>query len=84
MTRTRIYRAILAALFAVLLIGVGATVALATTYQPHMASAKSDLQSALNQLNASTPDKGGHRDNAISLVKQAITQVNAGMNYASK
>jgi len=28
------------------------------------------------------PDKGGHRDRAINLVGQAISEVQQGVNYA--
>jgi hypothetical protein len=51
--------------------------------QPHMVNALHDLQTAQSQLNAATADKGGHRDNALSLVSQAISQVRAGIAYAA-
>lgn len=50
--------------------------------QPHMYAARSDLRSAYAELQAATPDKGGHRDNAMGLINQAIGQVNAGIAYA--
>lgn len=51
--------------------------------QPHMVNALHDLQAAQSQLNAAAQDKGGHRDNALSLVSQAISQVRAGIAYAA-
>jgi hypothetical protein len=81
MIRTRIGKAVAAVLFAAVFMGIGATVALAS--QPHMVNARGYLNSALAQLQAAIPDKGGHRNNAINLVNQAITQVNMGINYAA-
>ncbi|TPM32899.1 hypothetical protein [Mesorhizobium sp. B2-3-4] len=47
--------------------------------QPHMSKALSDLQAALNQLQAALPDKGGHRVKAMALVKDAIDETTKGM-----
>lgn len=47
--------------------------------QPHMQAALAALKTALNDLNQAEADKGGHRANAIRLVNQAITEVNAGI-----
>ncbi|QPC91258.1 hypothetical protein [Mesorhizobium sp. INR15] len=47
--------------------------------QPHMSKALSDLQAALNQLQAALPDKGGHRVKAMELVKGAIDETAKGM-----
>lgn len=49
--------------------------------QPFMKAAKSDLNKALSSLKKATADKGGHRNNAISLVNQAISDVNNGIEY---
>lgn len=49
--------------------------------QPFMQAAKSDLNKALSALKRATADKGGHRANAISLVNQAISDVNNGIEY---
>jgi hypothetical protein len=49
--------------------------------QPHMRAALEHLQEAQKQLEAATHDKGGHRSKAVSLVKQAIVQVNQGIEY---
>ena len=49
--------------------------------QPNMQTAKARLQDALNNLQRATADKGGHRAKAIDLVKDAIEQVNKGIEY---
>jgi riboflavin biosynthesis pyrimidine reductase len=61
-------------------VGVGAGVAIAD--QPHMQNALQDLQSANSQLQIADHDKGGHRENAINLVNQAISEVNLGIQFA--
>jgi hypothetical protein len=71
------YRPIFAA---ALLLGI-ATIAAAVPDQPFMRAARADLNTAKQQLQRATPDKGGHRVKAISLVNQAIAQVNAGIAY---
>ena len=47
--------------------------------QPHMDNALMDLHHAKNQLNDAMHDKGGHRENAINLIDQAIGEVQAGI-----
>lgn len=59
------------------------TAGAALAYQSHMVNARNDLQSALAQLQAAEPDKGGHRVNAINLVKQAIGETNLGIQAAA-
>ena len=49
--------------------------------QPFMRAARADLMTAKSELQKAIPDKGGHRVKAISLVNQAIAQVNAGMAF---
>lgn len=49
--------------------------------QPYMQKAKDNLQQALDNLNKATDDKGGHRVKSISLVKEAIEEVNKGIAY---
>ena len=58
-------------------------VAVAAT-QVHMRNAQGDLQSALDQLNAANPDKAGHRVNAINYVKQAMSEVQLGIQAAAQ
>lgn len=62
--------------------GVGAGVALAD--QTHMTNALNDLNSAQSELQAAQPDKAGHRVAAISLVDQAINQVNLGIQAGAQ
>src|SRR5689334_7232600 len=47
--------------------------------QPHMTAALAALQSARNNLDHATADKGGHRARAIDLIKDAIDEVNKGI-----
>jgi hypothetical protein len=51
----------------------------AMAYQGHMWNALHALQNADAQLQAAHADKGGHRVNAINLVNQAISEVQAGI-----
>lgn len=55
-----------------------------STDQPYMQKAKDNLQEALSNLNKATADKGGHRNKAIDLVKEAIEQVNKGIAFDRK
>jgi hypothetical protein len=57
---------------------VAATLALAAA-QPHMEAALKALQNASNQLQQAVDDKAGHRAKAISLVSDAINQVQQGI-----
>lgn len=50
--------------------------------QPHMENALANLDTALAQLKLAVADKGGHRAKAIDLVKQAVGEVQAGINFA--
>jgi hypothetical protein len=59
----------------------GVATAAAMPDQPFMQAARADLQTAKRELQRATANKGGHRAKAISLVNQAIAQVNAGIAY---
>ena len=50
--------------------------------QPHMNDSIAFLQSARGELQASTPNKGGHRERAMGLIDQAIGEVRAGIAFA--
>ena len=50
--------------------------------QPHMNAALDELRAARQELEAAVTDKGGHRAKAIGLVDDAITEVEAGIEYA--
>ena len=65
---------------AMLLLGVVA-IAGAVPDQPNMQAARTSLQTARAELQKATPDKGGHRVNAIGLVNSAIAEVNAGIAF---
>lgn len=54
----------------------------AAAYQSHMHAALDALRTARSELDASTPNKGGHRERAIQLVNQAIDETRAGIDYA--
>jgi hypothetical protein len=70
---------VLAAVGAIALLGMGYGVGIAQGYQPHMQSALAALQTAQQQLQIAEENKGGHRANALRLVNQAITEVQAGI-----
>jgi hypothetical protein len=52
--------------------------------QPFMEAARTDLQRARAELQLATRDKAGHRGKAVNLVSQAISEVNAGIQYARR
>ena len=75
------------ALTGISLAGAAATVlsaGRAQADQPHMEAALEALKTADRELKEALPDKGGHRAKAISLVKQAIVQVERGISFAAK
>lgn len=49
--------------------------------QPRMFAAREDLENAMKYLKKATADKGGHRQNAMNLVSDAISSVNKGIEY---
>jgi hypothetical protein len=51
--------------------------------QPHMQAALDLLKSAKENLDKATPDKGGHRKNAIGYVDSAIDEVKKGIEFAN-
>ena len=53
----------------------------ASSDQPFMQKAKDNLKDALNNLERATADKGGFRAQALSLVREAIDEVNKGIDY---
>jgi hypothetical protein len=52
--------------------------------QPHMDAALDALKTARHELDNATADKGGHRARAIALVKDAIGEVEKGIEWAKK
>jgi hypothetical protein len=67
-------------LAAVMLLGI-VVIAGAMPDQPNMQAARGSLITARNELQRATPDKGGHRANAIRLTNSAIAEVNAGIAF---
>lgn len=67
---------------AAFLAGVVAASGVAMAQQPNMQNALNALFSARSSLQMAAPNKGGHRDRAITLVNQAIAEVEAGIAYA--
>jgi len=68
-------------------LGVAAVLAGSTearAAQPHMEAALDALKTARRELDAASADKGGHRANALGLVKQAIAEVERGIDFAKK
>ncbi len=51
--------------------------------QPKMQAALDALHQAQQATEAATANKGGHREQAIGLISQAIQAVQAGMQYAA-
>jgi hypothetical protein len=62
----------------------GATVNSAQAYQGNMERAIDSLQEALQSLKESTPNKGGHRERAMDMVRQAISETQAGIQFANQ
>jgi hypothetical protein len=75
------YRGIFS-LLAIMVIIVGYAAGCATGGQPHMEAALDHLRSARAELESATSGKGGHRERAIELVDEAITEVRAGIDFA--
>ncbi|MBL0215062.1 MAG: hypothetical protein IPQ07_14390 [Myxococcales bacterium] len=65
-------------------IGHGALNTAAADAQPKMHAALDSLKSAVSSLEGATADKGGHRVKAISLAKQAISEVEQGIKFDNK
>jgi hypothetical protein len=63
---------------------ISATVMIIQAAQPHMHESLTLMKSAMSELKAATPDKGGHRAKAMNLLKQAMDEVQAGIDFAAK
>ena len=61
---------------------LGASAKSADAYQGNMEHALSALNQALASLRESTANKGGHRGRAMELVRQAIDETQAGIEFA--
>jgi len=51
------------------------------SHEPHMAAALTHLRQAEEELEKSTPNKGGHREKAMEMTKQAQAQVEQGIQW---
>lgn len=49
--------------------------------QPNMTAARGYLNDALGNLNRASADKGGYREKAIGFAREAISEVNAGIEF---
>ncbi|HQR39633.1 MAG TPA: hypothetical protein PLF26_14685 [Blastocatellia bacterium] len=63
---------------------VAASSGQAADEQPHMRAALEALRKAEAELSVATADKGGHRVAAEKLVRQAISEVQAGIGYDNR
>jgi len=51
------------------------------SHEPHMAAALMHLRQAEEELEKATPNKGGYREKAMEMTKQAQAQVEQGIEY---
>ena len=56
----------------------------AKAYQGNMERALGSLRDALDLLRDATANKGGHRERAIELIRGAIAEVKAGIDFAAE
>ena len=54
----------------------------AVACQPHVQNALDSLQTAQSELQLAAPNKGGHRERAMALVSEAMSQVDLGIRFA--
>jgi hypothetical protein len=73
-------RIVVACLLCVVLLS-GFIMGRASADQPHMQAALDHLRAARAELDKADADKGGHRQKAISLVNDAISQVEKGVGF---
>jgi hypothetical protein len=72
-----------ALLFTVVLMG-GFVAGRVHAAQPHMNAALNHLRGAHHELDMATADKGGHRAKAMGLVRDAIVEVEAGIEFGRR
>ena len=75
-------RSVLTALFLAAVLVTGFVAGRAHAAQPHMQSAVKHLRSAHHELETALADKGGHREKAMRLVHEAISETEAGIEYS--
>lgn len=74
-------RSLVGALFSGACLGLLAPARAKAADQPRMQAALDALRNAERELEAATPDKGGHRQKAMRLVRQAIAEVERGIKF---
>ncbi len=78
--RARLFEArIMKKLLIVIVLAITFVAGRATADQPRMQAARVNLEQARENLQAATPDKGGHRAKALVLVNRALEQVQLGI-----
>lgn len=71
-------------LFATLLAGSTAVQLAAADPQPKMEDALTDLRAAARKLENASRDKGGHREKALELTRDAIKETEAGIKFDNR
>jgi len=74
-------RNILRSLVLIVLLAVAFISGQLSAAQPQMQAALSNLREARRHLEAATSDKGGHRERALQLVKDAIDETEKGITF---
>jgi hypothetical protein len=74
-------RTVLRSLLVVTLIALAFVAGQLSAAQPHMQAALSNLRAAKRSLERADSDKGGHRNRAIALVNDAISEVEKGVSF---
>lgn len=74
-------RTMMSATLPAAILGVGITATAKAADQPHMQEALDALKRAQQELSQASTDKGGHRMKAERLVRQAIAEVERGMQF---
>lgn len=77
----RRYRSVVRVSLLVLALAVSFVAGQISASQPMMNSALTNLKQARSNLNRATADKGGHRNRALSLVNDAIDEVEKGISF---
>lgn len=65
-------------------LAAGLSATSAEAYQGNMENALASLFNALGSLRQASSNKGGHRVKAMALIQDAITEVQAGIEYADE
>lgn len=61
------------------LLGLAFAAGRAFAYQGRMHNAINGLEGAMGELQQASPNKGGHRENALRIIQMAISEVGAGI-----